>query len=141
MYAFEKHYHEYSINGTSVSFNNVDEINKFAGRDMAILWMLLALGTVWLGMWLFNFRKSVFLAGWLRELCSDYALAIAVLVFSLIGSGGFSLIKFEPFFSRSNEPIEMINLSGIMTVKLFFGSMGLGFCLSLLFFMDQNISA
>jgi len=140
MYAFEKHWYKYEINGTKLEFTSVDDLNHYAGRDMAILWLFLAVGTVWLGMFLFNFRKSVYLASWLRELCSDYALAIAVLVFSLIGSGAFGLIEFEPFFSRSNEPIQMQPIVG-MDVKLFFGSMGLGFCLSLLFFMDQNISA
>lgn len=101
----------------------------------------MTLGTAWFGLLIFNFRKSPFLPSSIRELISDYALALSVIVFSLIGSVGFSAIKLESF-----------NYSDVLSLEVTYGirnlpasgwgwALLLGFCLSLLFFMDQNISA
>ena len=42
--------------------------------------------------------------------------------------------------SRTGALFEVVDFSSL-TLGAVFGAMGLGFCLSLLFFMDQNISA
>ena len=42
--------------------------------------------------------------------------------------------------SRAGALFEVVDFSSL-TLGAVFGAMGLGFCLSLLFFMDQNISA
>ena len=57
------------------------------------MYFLTLLGTAWLGLQIFNFRKSPFLKPFVRELISDYALAMSVIVFSLVGAVGFSAIK------------------------------------------------
>lgn len=149
---------------------NVTEENVYMGftecsRDKAILWLALALGTVWLGMFLFNFRKSPYLNGASREFFSDYSLACAVIIMSLVGSHLFKEVKFEPFYLKPGgewpftyQEIEISDTkctyfkedpaTGVMT-NLFKTSMclnkehlymagGLGFCMSLLFFLDQG---
>jgi sodium borate transporter 11 len=102
--------------------------------------MILTLGTAWLGLQIHTFRKSPFLASAVRELIADYALAISVIVFSLIGSIGFKAIKLESF---SYTDISIKFTSGItdLPADAWGWATLLGFCLSLLFFMDQNISA
>ena len=103
---------------------------------------MLTLGTAWLGLQIFNFRKSPYLKPFLRELISDYALAFAVIVFSLIGAIGFSEIELKSF---KTVPLDQLQITLTDMSKLqgkhWAIAIGLGFCLSLLFFMDQNISA
>lgn len=82
---------------------------------MAILWLFLSLGTVWLGLVLFNFRQTKFIASWFRILVSDYALAIAVLVFSFIGSGGFEFTKFKPFYYDASQ-LSQIGVTKLVNV-------------------------
>ena len=108
----------------------------------ALLAFILTLGTAWLGLQIFNFRKSPYLASFVRELISDYALAMSVIVFSLVGAVGFSEIKLDSFTSVPLDQlkIEVTDLSNLKG-KHWGIAIGLGFCLSLLFFMDQNISA
>ena len=67
---------------------------------------------------------------------------ISVLVFSVIGSAGFKFTKFEPFYFDASQ-LSQIGVTKLVSVTpaVIFSSMGLGFCLSILFFMDQNISA
>ena len=62
-------------------------------RDKCILALFLCFGTVWLGLQIFNFRHSPFLSPFVRELISDYALAFSVIIFSVIGSVGFKVLK------------------------------------------------
>lgn len=139
--AFQNYYQPYDdfVNNDTV-IGTLNQINDTFGRDKAILWLLLALGTVWLSLWLFNFTYSPLLSGTIRELLHDYSLPIAVIIFSLIGGLGFEDIQFKKFADPKlkigiAEGLSQASAGVILT------SAGLGFCLSLLFFMDQNISA
>ncbi|KAB0391422.1 hypothetical protein E2I00_018340, partial [Balaenoptera physalus] len=85
-------------------------------RDTAVLSLLIMLGTLWLSYTLYQFKKSPYLHPYMREILSDCALPISVLTFSLISSYGFQEIKSD-------------------------GAMGLGFLLSMLFFIEQNLVA
>ena len=58
------------------------------------------LGTLWLGVTLFDFKKTPFLSRRKREILSDYALPVAVVVFSLIGSVLFSPTQVKTFKVR-----------------------------------------
>ena len=61
--------------------------------------------------------------------------------FSLVGSILFQPTNVQTFpFETTGKAFELVNL-GSLSVEAIFGAMGLGFSLSLLFFMDQNISA
>ena len=109
--------------------------------DESFLALLLMLGTLWLGLTLFNFKKTPFLSKRKREILSDYALPVSVIVFSLIGAVLFSKTNVKTFpFEATGEAFKLVAFEEL-TVGAIFGAMGLGFSLSLLFFMDQNISA
>ena len=76
---------------------------------------------------------------------ADYALPVAVIVFSIVGTILFSDVdvKTFPYTDPCSEPGPVFKPVdfGSLSVGAVFGAMGLGFSLSLLFFMDQNISA
>ena len=61
-------------------------------RDSSLLYLLLALGTVWLGTFLYKFKQTPYLTSAKRELLTDYALPVSVIIMSLIGSIFFSEI-------------------------------------------------
>jgi len=75
----------------------------------------------------------------MRELIADYALALSVIVFSIIGSIGFNDIKLEKFAYVPRAEIKLEFTSGIADLpgSAWAWATLLGFCLSLLFFMDQ----
>lgn len=107
----------------------------------SFLSLILMLGTLWLGVTLFNFKQTPFLSRRKREILSDYALPVAVVVFSLIGTVLFYPTKVKTFpFEASGDVFKLVDF-GSLSVGAVLGAMGLGFSLSLLFFMDQNISA
>ena len=107
----------------------------------SFLSLILMLGTLWLGVTLFNFKQTPFLSRRKREILSDYALPVSVVVFSLIGTVLFEPTNVRTFpFETSGDAFKLVNF-GALSVGAVFGAMGLGFSLSLLFFMDQNISA
>ncbi|XP_015248529.1 PREDICTED: sodium bicarbonate transporter-like protein 11 isoform X2 [Cyprinodon variegatus] len=107
-------------------------------RERPILCLLLMLGTLWLGYTLYLIKKSPFLNCKIREVVSDCALPISVLIFSFIGSYLFIDIQL-PVFSVHDGPIfkypAFEHLSGMAALS----AVGLGFLLALLIFIDQNI--
>ncbi len=110
--------------------------------DVAFLSLILMFGTVWLGVTLFEFNKRPFLNKNKRELLSEYALPVSVVVFCIIGRVLFSQVKLE-VFSLGGDDSSIFRLADFSSVTWgsILGSGILGFSLSLLFFMDQNISA
>ena len=62
-------------------------------RDSSLLYLLLTLGTVWLGTFLYKFKQTPYLTSARRELLTDYALPVSVIIMSLIGSILFSQIN------------------------------------------------
>ncbi|XP_022324265.2 solute carrier family 4 member 11-like isoform X2 [Crassostrea virginica] len=112
-------------------------------RDVSLLYLLLLLGTLWLGVTLYNFTMTPYLNAGKRELLADYSLPVAVVIMSFFGSYIFRDVQLEASFIPSELSLDVFKLVPIynLSVGAVFGAMGLGFCLSLLFFMDQNISA
>ncbi|KAK7501045.1 hypothetical protein BaRGS_00007530 [Batillaria attramentaria] len=110
-------------------------------RENSILFLLLMLGTLWMGLTLFNFTKTPFLTEGKREILADYALPIAVLFMSFFGSFVFREIKMKPFDYNPDEGMFVLAPLTSLPVGAVFAAAGLGFSLSLLFFMDQNISS
>ncbi|XP_041360225.1 sodium bicarbonate transporter-like protein 11 isoform X2 [Gigantopelta aegis] len=110
-------------------------------RENSILFLLLMLGTVWIGLTLFNFTKTPFLNAGKREILADYALPISVLVMAFFGSFVFRKIKMKPFQYNPNEQMFQLAPLWDLPIGAIFAAAGLGFSLSLLFFMDQNISS
>ena len=109
-------------------------------REVFFLYLILMLGTVWFGVSLFNFIQTPYLSPRKRELLSDYALPVAVVVFSIIGSGIFWDIPLKPFNFKGEFILSPVAFSELSVGAVFFAAL-LGFSLSILFFMDQNISA
>ncbi|XP_077388420.1 solute carrier family 4 member 11-like isoform X2 [Festucalex cinctus] len=107
-------------------------------REIPILCLLLMLGTLWLGYALYLVKRSPYMNGKVREVVSDCALPISVLLFSFIGSYLFLDIQI-PVFSVHNGSVfnfpPFDKLSGLNTLS----AVGLGFLLALLIFIDQNI--
>lgn len=109
-------------------------------KEVPLLYLILMLGTVWLGLTLFDFVKTPFLSPRKRELLSDYSLPVAVIVFSIIGSVGFWRVPLDQFKLNGEYTMELVPFSELSIGGYFFSAL-LGFSLSILFFMDQNISA
>ncbi|KAJ8336228.1 hypothetical protein SKAU_G00395710 [Synaphobranchus kaupii] len=107
-------------------------------RERPVLCLLLTLGTLWLGYTLYQFKRSPFLHAKVREVLSDCALPISVLMFSFVGSYLFRAITL-PVFNFHGGPMFNVapfeKLSGMNILS----AMGLGFLLALLIFIDQNI--
>uniref|UniRef100_A0A667X9J4 Solute carrier family 4 member 11 n=1 Tax=Myripristis murdjan TaxID=586833 RepID=A0A667X9J4_9TELE len=97
--------------------------------ERPILCLLLMLGTLWLGYALYLIKRSPYLNDKIREVVSDCALPISVVIFSFIGSYLFLDIQ------REYKVFSQIKLTGMNTLS----AVGLGFLLALLIFIDQNI--
>ncbi|GFN79576.1 sodium bicarbonate transporter-like protein 11, partial [Plakobranchus ocellatus] len=110
-------------------------------RENSILFLLLMLGTVWVGLTLFNFTKTPYLTAGKREILADYALPISVLFVSFFGSYIFRDVKLKPFQYDPNEAMFEVAPMTSLSAGAVIAAAGLGFSLSLLFFMDQNISS
>ncbi|KRX77683.1 Sodium bicarbonate transporter-like protein 11, partial [Trichinella sp. T6] len=72
---------------------------------------------------------------------TDYALPMAVIVMSFTGAYCFREVKIERFHFNPRQPIGTIAAIRLLPVGAILASMGLGFCLSILFFLDQNITS
>ncbi|XP_063040141.1 sodium bicarbonate transporter-like protein 11 [Engraulis encrasicolus] len=108
-------------------------------RARPLLCLLLMLGTLWLGYTLFEFKRSPFLHYKIREILSDCALPISVLIFSFIGSYVFNDIGLPVFdFDRERQLFRVAPFEKLSAVSVL-SAMGLGFLLALLIFIDQNI--
>uniref|UniRef100_A0A3P9KSM7 Solute carrier family 4 member 11 n=1 Tax=Oryzias latipes TaxID=8090 RepID=A0A3P9KSM7_ORYLA len=107
-------------------------------RERPVLCLLLMLGTLWMGYTLYQFKRSPFLHAKVREVLSDCALPISVLLFSFIGSYIFSDIQL-PVFKVHDRPIFNVAPFERLSAMNVVSAMGLGFLLALLIFIDQNI--
>nr|KAF6423818.1 solute carrier family 4 member 11 [Rousettus aegyptiacus] len=112
-----------------------------ASRETAVLSLLIMLGTLWLSYTLYQFKKSPYLHPYMREILSDCALPISVLTFSLICSYGFREIKMSKFRYNPRENLFKIAEMHSLSLKAISSAMGLGFLLSMLFFIEQNLVA
>uniref|UniRef100_A0AAQ5ZGY3 Bicarbonate transporter-like transmembrane domain-containing protein n=1 Tax=Amphiprion ocellaris TaxID=80972 RepID=A0AAQ5ZGY3_AMPOC len=121
-----------------LAFNALPESFIQCTRERPVLCLLLMLGTLWMGYTLYQFKRSPFLHAKVREVLSDCALPISVLLFSFIGSYIFSDIelKLQKFRDFSDE---LQTLFARSRNSFSCCAMGLGFLLALLIFIDQNI--
>ncbi|XP_038600946.1 sodium bicarbonate transporter-like protein 11 isoform X1 [Tachyglossus aculeatus] len=111
------------------------------GRETAVLSLMLMLGTLWLGHTLYQFKKSPYLHAHVREILSDCALPISVLTFSLVGSYFFREIEMSKFSYNPSESLFELAPVHLLSTGAALSAMGLGFLLSMLFFIEQNIVA
>ncbi|VDI33414.1 solute carrier family 4 (sodium borate transporter), member 11, partial [Mytilus galloprovincialis] len=145
---FANHYNIPACNNsssitTNTSVNVTTTIITVCERDVSLLYLILLLGTLWLGVTLYNFTKTPYLNAGKRELLADYSLPVSVIIMSVFGALAFKDVTMIKSFKAGPLRSDMIQLMPFysLPVGAVFGAMGLGFCLSLLFFMDQNITA
>jgi len=131
-------------------------LDEPCSRDTCLLYILLTLGTVWFGTFLYKFKQTPYLTSAKRELLADYALPVSVIIMSLIGSLFFSQINrnekkneeeenrnkkiiFSQFlvqsFSIKHEPLFALARFKSVTTTQIIATGGLGFSLSLLMFL------
>jgi len=123
-------------NGTDGYDEEIGECNQAS----AILFLFLMLCTLWIGLFFFNYTKTPYLQAGFREALADYSLPVAVIVTSFIGSYLFRDVTLEQFKYDDKNPFTPAPLSLLAPGTIMAGA-GLGFALSVLIFMDQNISA
>lgn len=135
--------HNYNNPGNA-SVNSLQSSHEIdmARVDSVYLYIFLIISTVWLAVVLFNFKFSLYSTSIIRDLTSDYALPISVIVFSAIGMVAFKSISTETYQTNPDElssisiaKMSAINGAGILVALI------LGFAVSLLFYMDQGVSA
>ncbi|XP_004634378.2 sodium bicarbonate transporter-like protein 11 isoform X1 [Octodon degus] len=112
-----------------------------SGQATAVLSLFIMLGTLWLGYTLYQFKKSPYLHPYVREILSDCALPIAVLTFSLLSSYGFQEIEMSRFRYNPSENLFEVAQISLLSLEAIGSAMVLGFLLSLLFFIEQNLVA
>ncbi|VDK68416.1 unnamed protein product [Litomosoides sigmodontis] len=123
---------------TSAPLQMYDEL---CHRDTSILYMLLMFGTLWLGLFLYNFRKTPYLTRSRREWLADYALPASVLIMSFTGAYCFYDIEKDKFKMRTNVVTFSVAPVFSLPWQGYFVCLLLGFSLSFLFFIDQNITS
>ncbi|XP_063414331.1 solute carrier family 4 member 11-like [Mytilus trossulus] len=145
---FANHYNIPACNNsssitTNTSVNVTTTIITVCERDVSLCYLILLLGTLWLGVTLYNFTKTPYLNAGKRELLADYSLPVSVIIMSVFGALAFKDVTLIKSFQAGPLRSDMFQLMPFysLPVGAVFGAMGLGFCLSLLFFMDQNITA
>lgn len=140
--SFSHSYNTPYCDNTTAKNITLDPIEYACDRENSILYLFLMLGTLWLGVSLFNFKCTPYLTSGKREIFSDYALPVSVIFMSFVGAYLFKDVNMGFSFKPEgmNATLLLVPFHEL-TVSAIFAGMGLGFCLSLLFFMDQNISA
>ncbi|XP_041073810.1 sodium bicarbonate transporter-like protein 11 isoform X2 [Polyodon spathula] len=149
---FHKYYHNPQFeNGTGDHITKVTRFSGYSGntssgildtalcgRESAVLSLLLMLGTLWLGYTLYQFKRSPFLHAKVREILSDCALPISVLMCSFVGSYLFLDIHL-PIFTFHTGSMFSVAPFRLLSPMNVVSAMGLGFLLAVLIFIDQNI--
>ncbi|XP_035390272.1 sodium bicarbonate transporter-like protein 11 [Electrophorus electricus] len=145
---FHKHYHGPAlVNGSAKDVHRLaDRLQAVpmptvlmpCTRECPILSLLLMLGTLWLGYTLFLIRRSPFFHARVREVVSDCALPISVVVFSFVGSYLFRDIEL-PVFNYHSDPAFNVAPFAKLTGTSALSAASLGFLLALLIFIEQNI--
>ncbi|XP_071982458.1 solute carrier family 4 member 11 isoform X5 [Engystomops pustulosus] len=130
-----------TLNGSSLHNQSADHENLQHGKESAVLSLMLMFGTLWLGHTLYQFKKSPYLHSRVREMLSDCALPISVLTFSVVGSYFFQDIRITQFNYIEAESLFVLAPIGSLSMGSITSAMGLGFLLSMLFFIEQNIVA
>nr|CAD2168459.1 unnamed protein product [Meloidogyne enterolobii] len=115
------------------------QIENGCNRDTFILYLLLMFGTLWVALFLYNFRKTPYLTRSRREWLADYALPASVLIMSFLGEYTFFKIYKDIFHMRADVSLLKIPEFWRLSWQAIFVCFILGFFLSFLFYMDQNI--
>lgn len=111
--------------------------SNYQNQAVAILWVALCFTTLWLGLSLNKLTQSPYLTSGVREFCADYALPVSVLAMTLIYKKFISDIEFTKFSTENRFTWKLYSV-GDLSSSGHSWALLLGFCMSLLFFMDQG---
>ena len=110
-------------------------------REETLFSILLMLATYWLALKLLQIKSTHFFNGQIRELIASYAVPVAIIFTSLVSNLVFqdmtlSTFEYNPDTRTNFNFIDFtkLNLTSILV------SAGLGFCLSIVFFMSQSVT-
>ena len=142
---FDLHYTPcFSINETMTStIKRAEEVTSAYDCDPTkpILSLLLVLVTVYVGLLIFNFKYSPYLTADKRTMVADYALVVAVAAGTVLGSYVFRFIELGKFYVDENRGLFEVVKFDDPSAGAVVAAIGLGFIMSILFFMEGNISA
>ncbi|XP_014767449.2 solute carrier family 4 member 11 [Octopus bimaculoides] len=133
------HPHFSAIPRNKQPHSGIMKVDQLCQQETSILFLFLMTATLWLATTLSNFTKTPYLSAQKRQLLADYAIPLTILIMTIV-STIFSSIYMEPLLLPSNVtlgPAPLYKLSAGAVVTSFF----LGFSLSLLFFINHNISS
>ena len=100
-----------ATHAVAAALKSVGDDEDTCMKEICFMSLILMLGTLWLGVTLFNFTKTPFLNKYKREFLSDYALPVAVVVFSVIGSVLFANVKTPTFpYKTSSDGEKWFNV-------------------------------
>lgn len=96
-------------------------------------------GTLWISLTLYRFRTSPFLSKTKREILSDYALPLGVLIMAIAGAWIFEDIPKETFTFDEKKPVLTVSMFWQQSFGAHATCFGLSIPLAILFFVDQLI--
>ena len=110
-------------------------------REETLFSLLLMIFTTWFALKICQIKTTSFFNQTTRDLISSYALPISILSISLIATFlsqdmTFASFEYQPSNNLGFHCLDFTQLEA----KTLLVSIGLGFCLSLVFFMSQSIS-
>uniref|UniRef100_A0A1I8JRL2 HCO3_cotransp domain-containing protein n=1 Tax=Macrostomum lignano TaxID=282301 RepID=A0A1I8JRL2_9PLAT len=136
-----------ALNGSS----SVGQKQQNCQRDVSILFLLLCIGTVFLSMYLLNFTKTPYLNRAKRELMADFSLPVSVLAMSFVGTYLFRNVQpaanliarrwLEKFSCLPYIQLEFVDCQTPARPGHSGRFRFWAIPLSMLFFMEQNISS
>jgi len=101
--------------------------------------LILLVFTTYVGVWLFSMRNTIYFTPTIRGILADFALPLSVAAGTVLGALIFYPVDAEPFVYEDQSPFYLVPLLSLPIWAIFIAIV-LGFFLSLLFFIDQNIS-
>lgn len=107
-------------------------------REICILFLFLMSGTLFLANSFSAFNKTPYLSSKKREMIKDYALALSVVIFTFVGSVIFIDIRLDVFEFGEFDGFHFAQVEVLNWRTIVLGA-PLGFMLSILFYIDQNI--
>ncbi|OTF73654.1 hypothetical protein BLA29_009843, partial [Euroglyphus maynei] len=137
MTSFRQHYHYNCSN--RIIHQTIDDTYDCA-PEKSILFLLLMFGTLALALMLYQFSTSPYLNQFLRITLADYSLPISAIIFAAIGSILFEHIEPDSFKVSEDYKWRIAGFQSLNIESLAL-SLVLGFALSMLFFIDQNVSS
>ena len=110
-------------------------------REETLFSLLLMIFTTWFALKICQIKTTSFFNQTTRDLISSYALPISILSISLVSNFlcqdmTFATFEYQPSNNLGFHYLDFTQLEA----KTLLVSIGLGFCLSLVFFMSQSIS-